>query len=322
MKRTPYTAKDFAWVKMTPKQIQKFAGEALELKTLNYKKIKAILPEHRTFENTVYALEISDGEYGDIFQQIGILGEVSPSKDVRDAVHTVMTEMSQKLVDIEYDKGLYTALVEYHEGNFEDEKKKLGKDSIKLLTEALREYRRMGFDLPDAKQRELKKLIKQSSKLSFEFGKNINDYDDYLYCTREELDGLSERFIAGLPMTDDGKYIVSLAYPHMYPFLAEAKNRGKRQELPQLINVLQGKLSLIGPRAITKEELKRYETSRDKFLSVKPGITGLWQVSGRNNLTYEDRVKLDVYYVQNWSLWLDIKILFKTIGAVLSRSGE
>lgn len=93
-------------------------------------------------------------------------------------------------------------------------------------------------------------------------------------------------------------------------------------ELPQLINVLQGKLSLIGPRAITKEELKRYETSRDKFLSVKPGITGLWQVSGRNNLTYEDRVKLDVYYVQNWSLWLDIKILFKTIGAVLSRSGE
>lgn len=93
-------------------------------------------------------------------------------------------------------------------------------------------------------------------------------------------------------------------------------------ELPQLINVLQGKLSLIGPRAITKEELKRYKNSRDKFLSVKPGITGLWQVSGRGNLSYEDRVKLDVYYVQNWSLWLDIKILFKTIGAVLSRSGE
>lgn len=93
-------------------------------------------------------------------------------------------------------------------------------------------------------------------------------------------------------------------------------------ELPQLINVLQGKLSLIGPRAITKEELKRYKTSRSQFLSVKPGITGLWQVSGRGNLSYEDRVKLDVYYVQNWSLWLDIKILFKTIGVVLSRSGE
>lgn len=93
-------------------------------------------------------------------------------------------------------------------------------------------------------------------------------------------------------------------------------------ELPQLINVLQGKLSLIGPRAITQTELKRYKTSQSQFLSVKPGITGLWQVSGRSNLSYEDRVKLDVYYIQNWSLWLDIKILFKTIGVVLSRSGE
>jgi exopolysaccharide biosynthesis polyprenyl glycosylphosphotransferase len=93
-------------------------------------------------------------------------------------------------------------------------------------------------------------------------------------------------------------------------------------ELAQLINVLQGKLSLIGPRAITRDELKRYKSSRDKFLSVKPGITGLWQVSGRNDLSYEDRVKLDVYYVQNWSLWLDIKILFKTIGTILKGTGN
>lgn len=93
-------------------------------------------------------------------------------------------------------------------------------------------------------------------------------------------------------------------------------------ELPQLLNVLQGKLSLIGPRAITQDELGRYKTSKNQFLSVKPGITGLWQVSGRGNLSYEDRVKLDVYYVQNWSLWLDVKILFKTVSVVLSRSGE
>ena len=93
-------------------------------------------------------------------------------------------------------------------------------------------------------------------------------------------------------------------------------------ELAQLINVLQGKLSLIGPRAITRDELKRYKSSKDKFLSVKPGITGLWQVSGRNDLSYEDRVKLDVYYVQNWSLWLDIKILFKTIGTILKGTGN
>ncbi|USN97232.1 MAG: sugar transferase [Candidatus Nomurabacteria bacterium] len=109
--------------------------------------------------------------------------------------------------------------------------------------------------------------------------------------------------------------------PRITP-LGKFLRRTSLDELPQLINVLQGKLSLIGPRAITKEELTRYKTSRDKFLSVKPGITGLWQVSGRSNLSYEDRVKLDVYYIQNWSIWLDIKILFKTIGVVLKRSGE
>ncbi len=109
--------------------------------------------------------------------------------------------------------------------------------------------------------------------------------------------------------------------PRITPF-GRFLRKTSLDELPQLINVLQGKLSLIGPRAITKDELSKYKTSRYKFLSVKPGLTGLWQVSGRGDLSYEDRVKLDVYYIQNWSLWLDIKILFKTIGVVLSRSGE
>lgn len=93
-------------------------------------------------------------------------------------------------------------------------------------------------------------------------------------------------------------------------------------ELPQIFNVLQGKLSLIGPRAITKDELKRYTTSRDKFLSVKPGITGLWQVSGRSNLSYEDRIKLDVYYIQNWNIWLDIKILLRTVVTIFQGGAE
>lgn len=93
-------------------------------------------------------------------------------------------------------------------------------------------------------------------------------------------------------------------------------------ELPQIVNVLQGKLSLIGPRAITKGELKKYTTSRDKFLSVKPGITGLWQVSGRSNLSYEDRIKLDVYYIQNWSLWLDMKILLRTVATLFKGGAE
>ena len=94
-------------------------------------------------------------------------------------------------------------------------------------------------------------------------------------------------------------------------------------ELPQLFNVLRGNLSLVGPRAMTKHELSEYrhQAGGDVVLSVKSGITGLWQVSGRSNLSFEERIRLELFYVQNWSLWLDLKILLKTIGVVLKGSG-
>lgn len=94
-------------------------------------------------------------------------------------------------------------------------------------------------------------------------------------------------------------------------------------ELPQLFNVLRGDLSLVGPRPIPKSELdaKFTETHGALLLSVKSGVTGLWQVSGRNDLTTDQRVQLELYYVQNWSFWLDIKILFKTITVVIRRTG-
>lgn len=92
-------------------------------------------------------------------------------------------------------------------------------------------------------------------------------------------------------------------------------------ELPQLINVLQGNLSLVGPRPIVEAELERYGTGQSTFLALKPGVTGLWQISGRSDIGYEERVKLDIYYVENWSLWLDIKILAKTALSVLAGKG-
>lgn len=93
-------------------------------------------------------------------------------------------------------------------------------------------------------------------------------------------------------------------------------------ELPQLINVIKGELSLVGPRTLIKQEAEyKYREKSPLILSVKSGITGLAQVSGRNDLTIQERIRLDQYYVQNWSVWLDIKILFKTIGTVLTRRG-
>jgi len=92
-------------------------------------------------------------------------------------------------------------------------------------------------------------------------------------------------------------------------------------ELPQLVNVLKGQMSLIGPRMICPEELDKYGPFAEKLLTVKPGLTGLWQVSGRQKTTYDQRVRLDMYYIDNWSLALDLTILARTPLAVLRGEG-
>lgn len=92
-------------------------------------------------------------------------------------------------------------------------------------------------------------------------------------------------------------------------------------ELPQLLNVLKGDLSLVGPRPILPQEAKFSPAKTALLHSVKSGVTGLWQVSGRSNLTFEERIDLETFYAQNWSFWLDIKILFKTIAVVFRKTG-
>jgi len=93
-------------------------------------------------------------------------------------------------------------------------------------------------------------------------------------------------------------------------------------ELPQLINVLKGEMSLVGPRPIIMDEVAKYGDFYQYFTAVRPGITGLWQVSGRNDISYDERVQLDVWYVRNWSIQLDIEILIKTAIVVFSRKGS
>lgn len=92
-------------------------------------------------------------------------------------------------------------------------------------------------------------------------------------------------------------------------------------ELPQIFNVLKGEMSLVGPRPIVRKEVLRFGPYIDDFYLVRPGITGLWQVSGRNDIDYPERVRLESWYVRNWSLWLDITILIRTVGVVLARRG-
>lgn len=92
-------------------------------------------------------------------------------------------------------------------------------------------------------------------------------------------------------------------------------------ELPQILNILKGELSIIGPRPIVQAELEKYGDDKEKFLSVKPGLTGYWAANGRSDTSYEERIQMELYYVDNMSFWLDIKVFFKTILAVLKKEG-
>ncbi|MEH2516782.1 exopolysaccharide production protein ExoY [Bradyrhizobium sp. AZCC 1610] len=92
-------------------------------------------------------------------------------------------------------------------------------------------------------------------------------------------------------------------------------------ELPQLWNVLRGDMSIVGPRPIVFDEVKMYGPSAEHYLLARPGLTGAWQISGRNDVSYERRVSLDRDYIENWSFWKDLKIIVKTIPAVIAAKG-
>lgn len=116
---------------------------------------------------------------------------------------------------------------------------------------------------------------------------------------------------AGRPLTDSER---------LTP-LGRTLRRTSLDEIPQLWNVLRGDMSLIGPRPLLMEYLERYTPEQMRRHDAKPGITGLAQVSGRNNVPWEEKFKLDVWYVDHWSLWLDLKILIKTVLKVLKAEG-
>lgn len=103
--------------------------------------------------------------------------------------------------------------------------------------------------------------------------------------------------------------------------IGEALRKTSLDELPQILNILKGELSIIGPRPVIDEELEKYGDNKEKFLSITPGLTGYWQANGRSSTTYEERMEMELYYIDNYSLTLDIAIFFKTIISVLKKEG-
>ena len=108
--------------------------------------------------------------------------------------------------------------------------------------------------------------------------------------------------------------------PRITP-IGKKLRKSSLDELPQLFNVLKGDMSLVGPRQIVEDEIRKFGADIKYYYSVKPGITGYWQVSGRSDVDYKTRVEMVVWYVKNRTLWMDIKILAKTIGIVFKKKG-
>ena len=128
----------------------------------------------------------------------------------------------------------------------------------------------------------------------------------------EESPDLKKEFEKTYKLSDD---------PRVTP-IGRFLRKTSLDELPQIFNVLQGDMSLVGPRPVTQEEIDfQYQEAGGDYCMVKPGMTGLWQVSGRSETGYGLRVRLDIWYIQNWSLWLDLVILVRTVGVVMSRRG-
>jgi exopolysaccharide biosynthesis polyprenyl glycosylphosphotransferase len=145
-----------------------------------------------------------------------------------------------------------------------------------------------------------------------------SQYKKYLGTTPEEAFTMMGKPELAKKYRENGDFLHN--DPRIHP-LGRFLRKTSLDEIPQLFNVLKGDISLVGPRALVPQELGLFE-KRHTILSVKSGLTGLAQVSGRRNISFEERRKLDMYYVQNWSFWLDIIILFKTIRVVLRGEGS
>jgi exopolysaccharide biosynthesis polyprenyl glycosylphosphotransferase len=141
------------------------------------------------------------------------------------------------------------------------------------------------------------------------------------YMFRSMYEGAERRQAELEPLNEaDGPVFKIKDDPRVTP-IGRLLRRWSVDELPQLANVLKGEMSLVGPRPLPVWDFRRMEEAHKRRLEAVPGMTGYWQISGRSNLSFEEMVRLDLYYVENWSLSFDVEIILRTLGAVLRREG-
>jgi UDP-galactose-lipid carrier transferase len=148
---------------------------------------------------------------------------------------------------------------------------------------------------------------------------NDGEFDAYKFRTmRKDADAI---MAANPVLKQEFERNFKLKHDQRLTRVGRAIRKLSLDELPQLYNVLKGQMSLVGPRMISPEELEKYGSHKQLLFTVKPGLTGYWQVNGRQSVGYDERVRMDLHYINNWSLAMDLKILFKTPYVVLKREG-
>lgn len=230
MKRTvqKLTNKDFQWTQWGMQDMKIHAATSMDNLKKTYTNIKNIPAHDRTFQNVVFEMESASAVAEDVLQKIFFLHDNHPLKKIRDTGVTLVKEMEKQLVDIEFDPELFQAVKDVKKNEY----KSLNTIDKRLLNEYIRGYKQMGFDLPEAKQKELKRVIKQINALASDFSININNYEDYILVSRNELDGLPQSYISRLKEdSKTHKYKVSLDYPEYFPFMKLAHSEKKRDEL-------------------------------------------------------------------------------------------
>jgi undecaprenyl-phosphate galactose phosphotransferase len=173
-------------------------------------------------------------------------------------------------------------------------------------------------------------LIKLESKgkvfyTAQRLGKDNKEFLCYKFCTMYENNAaILAEYLKNNPEAEEEwhEYAKLRGYDPRVTSVGKWLRKFSLDELPQIFNVIKGEMSLVGPRPYLPAETEKMDFYQKTILIVKPGMTGLWQVSGRNEVNFEGRLKMDCWYIRNWSLWLDIIILFKTVKVVLTGKGS
>ncbi len=213
------------WTNWTTKEIGTQADVVLAAKRADLDAVFAVPAGQRSFTNTIGAMEYADNHGADVQQQLDFLVNVHPDAAIRDAAQIAVDRITAGIIEMEYDRRLWDSVQAWVSTG-----ETLDAVNRKLADDVIRDLRRMGFALPDEQFAELKRLMTELKQQEAQFEKAINDWEDHIEVTREQLVGLPERYVDGLKKSG-GTYIVSLEYPDYYPFMRQAEDSEMRRVL-------------------------------------------------------------------------------------------